>query len=374
MPVDIKSVRDNFKKNLKQSWVLRTPALNNVTTALDNYVNLRTQEILEVLIDRVGVWENKNPKEFKNNGGPALRDAIEDEDFETENAEHEPLKDGDILFRYVPHGVAQRDYSPLDDSRNKILPLQQMISVGQGLQKATQFLRSGIGVREEKTLDGLLRFVFSKHGVNVKKPNMGGAWDRVQHVGIYTEDEGVIEIDGSGLSRNQVDKRNDVLGHPEIDLVVRCDQDSMAKRVSEIARLTKPAKGQEHYPLQDLANLALKPHTGGEMTPTTFVHVGKQGLKFVGDGTQYKMDQTVVCSHFVHAVLWAAVDPAMTVRGTTMHAFENVFKISPAHLWTQFLSKGGVWKKLHASFKGVQQDGLIYEMKEENLEALAVAA
>jgi hypothetical protein len=39
-----------------------------------------------------------------------------------------------------------------------------------------------------------------------------------------------------------------------------------------------------------------------------------------------------------------------------------------------FVRNEGVWKKLPASFKGLQQDGRLYEMDKDDLKDLQIAA
>ena len=359
--VDTNLVVSTFKKQCDRKGHFQSPELQNVIKALENYRGQPNDQTLNKLRASAYGWKDRlfGGAEFKNCGGDDLLSWIEVlwKDDETAKAQKEELKDGDIIFRYLPRGLNQRN------------PMHGLITVGQFYQQFTQWL-------------------------NYKKgSSIGWSFMEIVHAGIYSKREefdGVIEVDGGGLSRNQLDNRDH-----EIDLVVRCQDPRNAADVSKIASLVV-AKGieapngaemlSEHqkqgkvraifiwgYPLEDLINMAVTPSRGGFINGPTYVALGKLARTYRGRGTAFQMTQRVVCSHFVHAVLWATVDPSVTVRAATLHEYDHIFKLSPSHLWRQFRKHEGVWAWLPASFVGMQQDGRLFRMPEteESFKSLA---
>jgi len=357
MSNDIYFVAQKFKDQCKRLGHLQSIRLKNAMKALDDFLvwyakkdtsqapDTKAHNSLYYLRASVVDWKSKDPKEFEHCGGPGLSAAIDalvrDAETAKSQAQEELLQDGDILFRYVPRGMNQRG------------PIQGLITAGQGLQQLTQAL-------------------WREPGASV-----GTSWHLVQHVGIYLKGEnafnGVIEIDGNGLSRNNVANRVH-----EYDLVVRCKDKGMAKKITQAAVKVKPmlSGGQNsktktiwRYPLIDLFNLATHPHTGGALdggqfdnrTYETLVKLSRE--YFVKNQDYDEMAQMVVCSHFVHAVLWNALWPYLvSIRAATDKRLDKVFKISPSHLWRQVRqdTKQGVWAKIDAEFVGLQQDGHLF--------------
>lgn len=373
MSDEMKSAARNFKQNWSRK-PFPSNRLKEVNWALDQFMKAPTKGTLDSLNARVVNWGKTNPKEFKNNAGGELWMAVDGMrlDYSDVKKEPEPLKDGDILFRYLPHQIGQRN------------TMHGLISVGQGVQPATQNLGQLFGgVREVKPhlssgpmqfLDDYIEDQFGNDPKGEATPSsIGSSWDTIQHVGIYVkrnETDAVIEI-GWGLEKNQANKR----AH-EYDLVVRCDDPANAARVSKIALRARADWKQTCliYPFLDLLFLATSARTGGSFDGHTHTKMSKMRREYVGNGTSDQLDQMVVCSHFVHAVLWAAADPVVTLKAATTHRLENVFKISPSHLWAQFCTGQGVWAKLPASFKGIQQHGQLVQMARKDLKGLALAA
>lgn len=77
-----------------------------------------------------------------------------------------------------------------------------------------------------------------------------------------------------------------------------------------------------------------------------------------------------VCSHFVHAILYACVIPEATVWAATKRETEHIFNISPNMLWHYFLNGLGVFRGQGAEFKGVQIKGRIDQEKTDKFQDL----
>lgn len=376
--------------------VMQSSQLKDVLNALAHYELGHSSEgsLLRLRV-AITTWKEKQPAEFKNCGGDALLYSVDRERLETGKLK-EPthLENGDVLFRYVPPGIGQRD------------GMTKAIVVGQFFQELMRV--------------GLLQ------GGNT-------AWSSwlVQHVGIYCNFKGfedtVVEIDGSGLHHAPMKDRGSEKGRGnELDLVVRCDDKDQANRVALLAKEVKPQPwigvvdekspkvvlditsedlnihkeikiprvpqlGQDdkgpnnplaRYPLQDLLKLMAAPFGDGFLGTRAGVLKGST-MKLLADEKHFivkkhldenQLMQSVVCSHFVHAVLWTVADPHVTIRTATWHSNDHTFKISPAELWTLFINKQGVWKPIPASFKGIQQEGELYEMDKSELKNLKLAA
>lgn len=272
--------------------------------------------ILMELRDAVNGWAKKHPKEFAARHGPDLQREVAAE-LEQRCPELLKLEDGDILFRWVPRGIGQR-------------------GPGQGIISGAQL-----------TQDATYRSVFAE-GLNLDDSAF-----LVQHVGIHVRGE-VIEIGRWGLERNPVS------GREHYDLVVRSRQYGM--RIAEKARTSTTGPSYHTrlgmlmmYPVWDLPIVALLPRTGGRWPDEAGLHGKDQEYQRNRCGNV--LQQRVICSHFVNAVLYAAVRPQGTVAAATDHDFDRIFKISPAQMWNEFMNKQGIWAQLGAVFAGVQHKG-----------------
>jgi hypothetical protein len=377
---DMNRVADQFIKSCDRYRKSPNASRTAVIDALNVFRERTTPGNLKLLIIRIDAWRKiAEGKDFSDCGGEALRKAIQEITKEVmtdpdPKGKPEPLEDGDILFRYIPHGIGQRG------------PMQRWIASSQNDQRVLQAQYRGSGIREvtqSPDHPDLLEYIFAKREPgNVSPSSIGQSWDLIQHVGIYTKARGVREIDIHGLSYNEVDKRKaGEDSSDEIDLVVRCDLAEKATKVSIITHSVNAKElgfgsfGQKFYPVGDLIKLALfDATTGGVFSETTRQKLHDLFFVHLKNKTMNQMAQAVVCSHFVHAVLWNAAEAMVTVRAATMHEFDNVFKISPSHLWRQFRKKQGVFDEpyLLASFKGIQTKGRLYKMEREDLKALGV--
>ena len=353
MPIDMfdkKSVAEEFRKNFKRTWHVPSVRLTNVDRALSDYLKSPSTGNLQLLINTVAAWRKTDGKEYENCYGSLLWEAIEMWGADADTTRVERLKDGDILFRFLPHNIGQREAK------------HWLISGLQGLTALTQ----GTGT--------------------------GWNWDMIVHAAVYVDNAlytGVKEIDGTGLASYQVDNR----GHA-IDLVVRCDDEEDSHAIGRVAAraralmtrgfgiidLGKKQKtfpltpGQDDkqiipYPLTDFVNLAMSRCKPNIFTGDTLEQLQKLNRKYI----QYREDvdemaQSVVCSHFVHAVLYTAARPeVVTLRAATSHELDKVFKIGPSQLWQAFHYRGGIFDIQPAHFVGVEQDGFLYPMEEKDL-------
>ena len=230
-----------------------------------------------------------------------------------QNPTGELLVNGDILFRWVPKGIEQRG------------PLQHKISVAQSQQMSTQYLshRDDSAVQQSALV--------------------------VQHVGIFT-DRGVREIGNGGLKYNTVQTRN------HYDLVVRSK--FFGAQIARFAQMAIPDKRQFLYPFWDLDKIAKNPTDGYDARSVAALHQAELAMHR-RPYNPVRLKQAVVCSHFVHAVLNAALVPGATLRTATDHKWDRIFKISPSHMWTEFIHKKGLWGKLDAFYVGMQHKGIL---------------
>ncbi len=224
------------------------------------------------------------------------------------------LKRGDILFRWVPPGINQRHLT------------QVLITVAQWDQAETQHV----------TQQGESSIEFSAA--------------LVQHVGIYTDNK-VIEIGKKGLERNPVEARDNY------DLVVRSRL--YGDRIAALATIAVPDKRQVLYPIWDLLNLSQKPTKSYGAAQAVMNELINSDRVNRNAGKANVLKQAVVCSHFVHAVLYAAATSG-TLRTATDHRWDAIFKISPSHMWTEFVTKRGLWSQLEAGYMGLQHKGKLY--------------
>jgi hypothetical protein len=239
------------------------------------------------------------------------------------------LIDGDILFRWVPKGIDQRK------------PLQGLITGAQVQQMATQYQKS-----RQMTAQG-------KDGLDDTAVKLSALV--IQHVGIYVG--GSVREIGAGWFGKGGLKTVPIEGRSNIDLVVRSR--TYGKRIAHFARIAQADLRQSWiYPMWDLGNIGYRPTRGFARRNTSALNKAELAVHR-GRSSPAKMKQAVVCSHFVHAVLYAAVVPGGTLRTATDHRWDDVFKISPSHMWTEFLHGRGLWATLNAYFVGVQRRGIL---------------
>jgi len=261
------------------------------------------------LRDSVTVWGENNPREFRARHGPELEHEIRVA-LVSSDAEHLKLVNGDILFRWVPFGIDQRR------------TVQAIIAFAQSLQ-ADRHLKVGL------------------EGTAVDHSNIC-----VQHVGIYADDK-VIEIGPGGLLRSSV------INRPHYDLVVRSRKHG--QRIANSARLAQ-AMGTQ-YPVWDLAIAAWFTLPGTPLLGPESNFLRKSNFDYRQKQKDNFLQQNVVCSHFVNAVLYAAVDPEGTLATATDHDYDEIFKVSPSQMWFEFLHRRGLWADTHAVFVGLQHKG-----------------
>ncbi len=225
----------------------------------------------------------------------------------------EKLVNGDVLFRWVPKGINQRGL------------IQGLITGAQTKQMTTQYLN-----RRDDSAVAASAMV-------------------VQHVGIY-HDGYVREIGSKGLESNEIKKRNNY------DLVVRSK--NYGQRITKATKMAIADRRQFLYPIWDLFNISHKPTYGYDARNSTTLNQEELAVHR-GNSSPVRMKQAVVCSHFVHAVLYTAIVPGGTLRTATNHKFDQIFKISPSHMWTEFLHGKGVWGTLNAFYVGMQHKGIL---------------
>lgn len=276
------------------------------------------------LRDSVTAWGQKDPKEFAARHGPELAHEVMVA-LASSDQEHLKLVNGDILFRWVPRGI---------DQRGKI----QIVSAkAQGIQD-DKHRRAGL------------------EGINVEVSSMV-----VLHVGIYADDS-AIEIGPGGLLRIPM------INRPHYDLVVRSRVHGT--RIANAARSARrgPAYRRQRINVNGkdwLAYPAWDLWTGAcQCTLPGALFLDQQRILLQQDDTQYRdkgqgnfLQQRVICSHFVNAVLYAAVRPGGTIATATDHAYDEIFKVGPAQMWGEFLHRRGLWSKAHAVFVGLQHKG-----------------
>ncbi len=225
--------------------------------------------------------------------------------------------DGDLLFRWLPKGL------PRDTKKHTALT---WLDRGQ---------RSPI----HKTIEKKQHIIFAE---------ATDYFSNLQHVGIWCTGA-VVEVGGKGISRNAVSERSNY------DVVLRSPlfADRIAKKCTE---LHLPIA--QTYPINDLNKLSKHPlETRGKIDDIW-------GQLLIQEGDVHEEDrnspqQRVVCSHFVHAVLYAAAYPGGSIAVATMHEYDDRFKISPEELYRQYRTdKGGtVISKFRFVMAGMQHRG-----------------
>ncbi|MES9833646.1 MAG: hypothetical protein ABW139_15525 [Candidatus Thiodiazotropha sp. DIVDIV] len=293
--------------------VIKKLRLYHNNAAVSGYLH---SHILTDLKDAITKWSQKQPKEFAARQGPNLAHEVMVE-LTSSSAEHLDLVNGDILFRWVPRGIGQRN------------SLQSVIAAGQDRQDQTQYKAYGDSI------------------------NLGVSVLVIQHVGIYSDGE-VIEIGGTGLEKNPVSER------PHFDLVVRSRlYGQMIDSVAKSARCGLAYFNTVKYPVWDLATLSFKPHPGARLLVANQFPLTRLDDSYRGGGMSNFLQQRVICSHFVNAVLYAAIWPNGTVATATDHTYDDIFKISPAEMWKDFKFKLGIWSRAQAVFIGLQHKGKV---------------
>lgn len=353
---NLQTVAQKFKTQCNRPGHYPSTRLKEVVWSLEQYLNGPSKGSLDLLGASVAKWRNTDPKEYTNVGGRDLSDAVDRLRFASDTTGAQSLEDGDILFRYVPRGIDQRG------------AMQSVISDGQ--QKLQTKQKEWMSLYREAGKDeNLLKAVFdtSKGGQSA---------DLIQHVGIYVQEElfeGVVEIGMWGVYGNSMEDH----GVNLLDLVVRPENKGVAERIGDIAYKAKINNtGIKPYPFafNDFRFLLRHETLGGVMSAHKLLAVEDAGRACKASDA-YKLSQILTCSHFVHAILWSAVDPAVTIKAATDKKFDSSFKISPSQLWGMFLKHQGIWEtKLRARCVGIQQDGNLYTLEEKDLRNLRVAA
>ena len=305
----------------------RSQSLKKVIAALAGYHQAPVgQGKLSALHKAITDWRWREPHEFRDRHGNDLQVEVEREmsgaiatkaaeKVKQEHIEKElvagKLEDGDILFRLV----SRKGKKQVKGERGLV---QGMITLAQLLQYDKGY---------------------------------GMSWDQIQHVGIYANGF-AIEIDKGGLEHKIVVDR------PNNDIVVRT---AYGEQIAAIAENAQEDLGQWVYPLNDLMNLAFRPGSGGVLSARDREQAWR--LNDEGWAKRNRMQQRVVCSHFVHAVLYAAIGQ-VTLRTATHHKMDHVFKISPSHLWRQFRRGEGIWGIAGARCVGFQRKGTLYKLED----------
>ncbi len=366
----------------KRKWHYNSERINSVFATLRTFMENSTPANLKMLSIVVDAWERVDKHEFKNCEGGALRDAIKQAlALPTQaGSEKQPLKleNGDILFRYVPHlAPGNLGVKALHGQRGG---MQGVISSGQSKlqtnleqyqldQKVLKDTHKQTGLSEEQ-----LKEVFDTS-------KAGESADLIQHVGIYVDYakfRGVVEIGGWGVYQNSMQKH----GNETIDLVVRFENSDAANAVGKNAYEASMANREpESYPGTDFVYMLENVSTCGVMTNETLQKVQNTKPKkhivnqvFLHRPDEFVLAQKPVCSHFVHAVLWASLQVGVTVYAATHKDFDQIFKISPFQLWIAFLKKQGVWRKAKAECVGIQQNGEVCAVTDQDLKDWKVAA
>ncbi|MET0009688.1 MAG: hypothetical protein ABW124_00080 [Candidatus Thiodiazotropha sp. 6PLUC9] len=322
MPSHIRRAEQFEREAQRGIGHVKSPELKDVIKKLRLYHNNAAvngylhNHILTDLKDSITKWSQKQPKEFAARLGPNLAHEVMVE-LTSSSAEHLNLVNGDILFRWVPRGIDQRK------------PLQGIIAAGQDRQDQTQYKAYGDSI------------------------NLGVSVLVIQHVGIYSDGE-VIEIGETGLKKNPVSER------VNFDLVVRSRLfGHMINAVAKSARCGLAYIGRPKYPVWDLATLSFKPHPGARLLVANQFLLKRLDDLYRGGGMSNVLQQTVICSHFVNAVLYAAIWPNGTLATATDHTYDDIFKISPAEMWKDFKLKLGIWSRAQAVFIGLQHKGKV---------------
>jgi hypothetical protein len=334
-----------FEKDAYHVIGYKSAALKNVIAALRLYhaapLNSPLRyDLLVDLRDSVLLWAERVKGEFLSRHGPELANEIMLE-LEATHVEREELEAGDILFRWVPEGV---DWAPENLGQRKA---HEKIFSG-----AQAKIISGAQYRQDE-VHSRMRDVFAqRRGWSVEELNellginIEQSANFVQHVGIYAGEEIVIEVDCFGVYRNPLAKRT------QYDLVVRCGNHGqvIANKATRVSRTF------HIYPFNDVGKVAKDCYLGTPLIDLRKAQLEESDRKYTRSGG-YALQQGVICSHFVNAVLYAALIHGGTISTATDHRFDDIFKVSPAQMWREFLYRQGLWARADACFVGLQHKG-----------------
>jgi hypothetical protein len=366
-----------------------SPRLDAVFAASETFLRAKTPATLEMLSVQVNSWMKSDKREFANCDGHELQEAISKV---LHRVSHSPwdanLKNGDILFRYVPHLAPGNTWVKAWYGQRGMM--QGKISAGQsdlqGRLGKYQSDKTTLRTTRQQTgvSEGQLREIFDTS-------TAGESADLIQHVGIYVEVgkgdrklAGVVEIGLFGVYSKVYGKGDSMEKHGKetIDLVVRFVKPEVASQVGKNAYKAGTTNWEnEFYPIvKDFKYMINTPSTCGVLPKAKLEEVKKAETKghvsnfFIPANHGFKLAQRPVCSHFVHAILWASLEDGVTVNAATNKQFDQFFKISPFQLWNAFLNKQGVWAKAKANCVGIQQNGVVYPVTGDDLTDLKVAA
>jgi hypothetical protein len=239
-------------------------------------------------------------------------------------------QNGDLLFRWLPKGL------PKDTQKDIAVPTPTARHPNPGQREPEHQL---IELKQRKSFQDEEDYL-----------------SNLQHVGIWHEDK-VIEVGGMKICRNDPSTRS------HYDVVLRSP---FADRISHTcSQLRLPVK--QTYPVNDLWKISNnpKPTTRGKIDQIwAKLSVEKEVPKLLARGEisyKHQPRQKVVCSHFVHAVLYAAAYPGGTIAVATSHEYNDYFKICPEHLYRQYLKNEGgtVISKFRFIFVGMQHKGIL---------------
>ncbi len=318
----IRSAEQFEKEATRNIFHYKSSELKSVIESLRLYHGQRAatsvvrEHLLTDLRESVLTWQTKHPKEFAARNGRALLDEVLREVTAT-GPETLPLADGDILFRWAPRGIDQRG------------GLQALITGAQAAQEDLSRERLGEGVTLEVSSAV------------------------VQHVGIYANNA-VIEIGGGGL------RPNPVTGRIHFDLVVRSR--AHGQKIARVAKSARATGGSYQwsplkYPIWELGSVLAVSYPGARLLARDRILLQQDDVRYRQTGQAHVLQQMVICSHFVNAVLYAAIRPGGTLATATDHAYDEIFKVSPAQMWREFMYKQGLWSEADAHFVGVQHRG-----------------
>ena len=361
-----------------------TPRLKVVLDAFQTFREHPTLANLKMLSVAVETWAKVDRFEFKRVGGSPFQDAITAGLASSPQEGPKPalkLENGDVLFRYVPHLAPGNTLVKVFCGQRG--GMQGKISDGQS------DLQGRLG--KYRSDDKILQTTAEQTGLSKEQlqqifdtSNAGHSADLIQHVGIYVNVagfDGVVEIGLKGLYGNSMPDH----GQKTIDLVVRFVQSDVAFRVGNNAYTAMETNWEfELYPMfADFKYMIDTPSTCGVLPKAKLQEVKKAQIEahwtnyltsFFSANQGFILAQRPVCSHFVHALLWASIEPDVTINAATNPQFNQFFKISPFQLWNAFLKKQGVWAKAEAKCVGIQQHGEVYPVTAKDLKDLQVAA
>lgn len=303
------------------------------------------------------------------------------------------LVPGDLLFRWVQESE-KNDY------------LQQQIGAVQEESIAQQFEQfHGWGPA------GMAGHVVPRRvAASIPSPEFAR---EIEHVGIFAEGRNVIEVGQGkvgGLGSGPVSARD------HTDIVVRFTDPLVAQEIVRVSIESNRHKAEYAYPFHKLFTEEVAHQTVREQVPAVVrglywkkvrskaampgqrgsLHEGwgrmhrspanpvlerrRRGHKFGGVNAfqaewpileQYETAvqdggyrvghgrSEPVCSHWVHAVLYAVLYGG-TVEVATRYETEHIFNISPNMLWHYFMTNRGVFRDQAVALVGVQHKGHFY--------------